>query len=963
MLLMGHVRFACHILYPSSGVEITLVNLPTPPTILLVEDDATVTALKKRELERSGYRVFSVSNGEDAVSRVQQDSAIDMVLMDIELGPGIDGAHAARLILAERDIPLIFLSAHTDPAVIQKIESITSYGYVVKGAGRAVLTVSVQMAFRLFLARQDAEHNAASLRESQAKYKSLLDEVIGSCSVGVCILDDQFRVIWTNRALDQIFQLDAHDLVGQDQRAVLRDLIGPKLQHPDHFCETVINGYTERPEGQHLECRVHTGETARWLEYRCQPIRLGLYRGGWVEYYTDITDRKNTETALRENSERFDGINNALTDFVFEVNRRHRIVWANAFLKRLFGETIIGRRCHEVFFGKEHPCRLCIADKTFASGSIEHSEIESYQTDGKRSVYWCTANVSAWTKAGRPKRVVEVARDITASKQAEEKLRAQTERANQKAQEAERANNAKSDFLANMSHEIRTPMNGVIGMTGLLLDTDLSEEQHRYAEAVKSSGDTLLAVINDILDFSKIEAGRLNLETIDFHLGVLLEDFSEMMAFRAQEKGIEFVCDYAPDTPLHLQGDPGRLRQILMNLLSNAVKFTDTGEIVVHAQPINQDRKHAVIRFSVRDTGIGIAPDRLDHLFDQFTQVDTSTTRKYGGTGLGLSICKQLTELLGGEMGVHSTPGRGSEFWFTARFTKQTEPSRSSPAAAAELNDKRILVVDDNATNRDIIHNRLTAHHARVQQAAEGTAALECLYTSLTDNDPFHAVILDMQMPGMDGESVARTILADGRFPRLKLIILTSSARTGDAAYFQRVGFHGYLTKPLQHNELIDVLSHALKPGPAPDSILTRYSVRERRNAFSRCGARILLAEDNIVNRKVAIGLLKKLGLSADEVVNGREAVEAMKKEEYTLVLMDIQMPEMDGVEATRTIRGATPPMSRHDVPIIAITAHAMHGDREKYIAAGMSDYLTKPITLKSLADVLARWLPADPPD
>jgi CheY-like chemotaxis protein len=543
-------------------------------------------------------------------------------------------------------------------------------------------------------------------------------------------------------------------------------------------------------------------------------------------------------------------------------------------------------------------------------------------------------------------------------------------------------------------------MNGVIGMTGLLLDTELDDEQRRYAEMVRISGESLLSLINDILDFSKIEANKLDLETLNFDLSSLLDDFAAMIAVRAHGKGLELLCAADLNVPTLLIGDPGRLRQILNNRTGNAVKFCHTGEVSIRvsleddsAESMEQEteeKETVLLRFSVRDTGIGISADKIDILFDKFSQVDASTTRKYGGSGLGLAISRQLAELMDGEAGVSSEKDKGSEFWFTARFGKQAGGAHSESIMPDVLSGVRVLIVDDNATNREILTTRMTSWGMRPMEAQNGQEALHALNLALDENDPFRIAVIDMQMPGMDGETLGRLIQTNDRLADTKMMMLTSIGMRGDAKRFQEIGFSAYSTKPIRHLELKAVLLALTEQDTTePLPIVTRHSALGMQNLFAGRKARILLAEDNFTNRLVALGILKKLGLQADAVTNGVEALNALQTLPYDLVLMDVQMPEMDGFEATKIIRNYESGIRNQEreepneevgdhssftlhhshftlhtssfiLPIIAMTAHTMKGDRERCLEAGMNGYISKPISPQALAEMLEKWLPKE---
>jgi PAS domain S-box-containing protein len=659
------------------------------------------------------------------------------------------------------------------------------------------------------------------------------------------------------------------------------------------------------------------------------------------------------ESLARESHDLRTVIDN-IPDFVYAKDTQSRFIVANRAVARHMGASepneLIGKTDFD--FYEHHVARAFYEDEQalLRSGEplINHAE-KGVDSQGVLTDV-LTTKVPIHDEKGRLLGVVGIGRDITARVRAEAEIRRAREA-------AESANRAKSDFLANMSHEIRTPMNGVIGMTELLLDTELNSIQRDYARTIRDSGQALLTIINDILDFSKIEAGKLDLESIEVDLRTVIEDTARVLALQAHAKGLELTVSIDPALPARIVADPGRLRQIITNLASNAVKFTSSGEVNIECSVLASNAERVRIHVEVRDTGIGIPQERIESLFRPFTQVDSSTTRLYGGTGLGLSIVKHLVRLMKGETGVHSTPGQGSQFWFDVEF----EIGRSNAVAGeqlqpSELRGRRIMAVDDNATNLRILAAQLRMSGIEPTLARDAKEAMSLLRQAQERNCPFEIALLDHDMPECNGEQLGRMILADEALRATRLIMLTSSGQSADGRKFAEIGFAGFLLKPVSQRDLIDclllVFGHDAEQWHSrSQTIVTKHEILMSRVSPNK---RVLIAEDNVVNQKVAQRMVEKLGYAADIAGNGGEAIAAWRTGRYHLILMDCQMPEIDGYAATRAIREAE---GGAHIPIVALTAHAMKEAQETCIAAGMDDYVPKPIDFQQLEQVLEKHL------
>jgi len=671
----------------------------------------------------------------------------------------------------------------------------------------------------------------------------------------------------------------------------------------------------------------------------------------------DIGERKRSEQALMQSEQRFRDLFENASDVIYTADFQGNFTSLNR-----SGEIMTGytreEASHLNFSQVVSPETLKLVQemtrRKLESNDETIYEVEFFKKSGEPLLVEVSSR--AIYKDGKPVGIQGIGRDITQRKQVEADLKL----ARDAALESVRL---KSEFLANMSHEIRTPMNGVIGMTGLLLDTVLTAEQIDYTETISASAETLLRIIDDILDFSKIEAGRLHFEKIDFELLGAVEASIELLADRAQAKSVELAALVYSDVPTALRGDPGRLRQVLTNLIGNAVKFTDRGEVMVSVTKVSDTASHANLRFEVRDTGIGISSEAQRGLFQAFTQADGSTTRKYGGTGLGLAISRQLVELMGGEIGIESADGHGSTFWFTADFEKQSESIATRITATESLAGASILIVDDNATTRGILVYQTESWGMIATEAESGKQALELLRTRARQGRPFDIAILDLMMPELNGLQLAGVIKADPSIASVALVLLPQFGERDHGEKARKVGIAAYLPKPVRQSKLHDCLTGVMARSAANEpvapvrgvvpGVIHQAEAKQEKRTFST--ARIIMAEDNMVNQKVALRQLYNLGYKAEAVPNGIELLKRMETAIFDLILMDCQMPEMDGFAATGEIRRREGP-NRHTI-IIAMTANAFEGDDANCISAGMDDYLSKPFKSEALRLKLERWI------
>jgi PAS domain S-box-containing protein len=785
-----------------------------------------------------------------------------------------------------------------------------------------------------------------ALREREAEFRDLFDDA----PVAYHELDNDNRITRVNQTELAMLGYSAEEMVGRSVKDFIVEDPGSD-EFPPHAPGDLHVEATQR-----MFRKKDGGRIPVLMRHRLISGAAGKVCG-MRSTLQDISALKRVEQELRTAEEKYRSIFENAIEGIFQTTPEGRFQSANPALAAIYGYETPQEMMRQLSDIKtqlyvDPNRRAQFVEQIESQGEVTGFVSQVFRQDG--SVIWISEHARVVrSERGRVLYYEGTVEDITARRETEEAVA----RARDAALESARL---KSEFLANMSHEIRTPMNGIIGMTGLLMDTEMTPKQRDFAQTIQQSADSLLHILNDILDFSKIEAGMMVFEDIDFDLPAVVEGSVDVMVERAASKKVELITLVHSDVPHSLRGDPGRLRQVLMNLVGNAVKFTSAGEVFVRARKSEETWNEVIVRFEVTDTGIGIAPEAQAKLFHAFVQADGSTTRKYGGTGLGLAICKQLVTQMGGEIGVQSDSGKGSTFWFSAKFAKQFPGNYAPFVRKASLQGRRVLVVDDNESMRTSVQHVMASWGLDQHLAAGGQAGLDFLRREAAREHPIQVVLMDLNMPGMDGLMLARAIKTDLRLANTRLIMMTTLDRRDDMENLRALGVDAYISKPMKQKALLESLEEVFasqdQPRPIVSGLMVMGSGAHGAGGEQRSQKlRLLIAEDNIVNQKVALNQLERMGYVAHAVENGKMAVDAVDRGDFDIVFMDCQMPELDGYAATGEIRRREG-TSRHTW-IVAMTAHSLEGDREKCLAAGMDDYVSKPVKPENVKAAIERYL------
>ncbi|HMB03146.1 MAG TPA: histidine kinase N-terminal 7TM domain-containing protein, partial [Isosphaeraceae bacterium] len=913
---------------PYSGVDLTA-------TVFCLTGLAIVPGLLR-------YRILDlIPVARDAVVQGMREA---VMVLD-PLGRIVDLNLSAQRLLGRPAAEVVGCDAartfHDWPALAGRLEGLAEGTFEAPGSGAdggPLYEVSVtQLSERgraagwVIVLRDISERRRAELEraEREAMLRQLGDNLPnGAIYRGISEAGSAFRFTYLSAEIESITGISPEDGV-RDPR-----LLYNRILEEDRACFNQAQEVAVRaPSTLDVETRIRTpaGEV-RWVHFRSAPYLRPDGTTIWDGILVDITAAKATEEALRASEERYRTVVEDQTEVVSRFRPDGTFTFVNDVYCRFFGkprDELVGHRWHPVV----HPDDVARVEADLARLGPANPVvvIVNRVLDARKRPRWMEfVNRGSFGPDGSLTEIQAVGRDVTERTEAEEAIHLAKEA-------AEAASRAKSEFLANMSHEIRRPMSGIIGMTELLLDTPLDQTQRDYAVTVRNSANALLTILDDILDLSKIEAGKLAIAAEEFDLRTIMEEVTDLLAPRAHQKDLQVACRMPPDCPEHLVGDPIRIRQVLTNLVGNAVKFTDAGEVILEARAIGQSAGSATMRISVRDTGIGIPRDRHESIFESFTQVEGGAARRYGGTGLGLAICRRLVEMMGGRIGLESEPGVGSTFWLELTLPRAARRGRGAgrwPAGeirpAAELAGLRVLIVDDNATNRGVLRGYLRSWGYRTEEAETAAQGLAMLRAGLP-SVRFSLVLLDLQMPGADGVKAARTLKDDARLADVPLVLVCSAPPPPGGPEALSGLYAATLSKPVRRSELFEVIIRVL--GQHDRKAQPQHAASGSQGRTPDLGLRVLLAEDNEVNRRVASRMLEQLGCRVEAVANGRGAVEAVERAAYDVVLMDVQMPIMDGLEATTLIRRRETPGGGRRIPILALTAHAMEGDRRRCLA------------------------------